>query len=1464
MLSLKQTVRNMKKLRLWVFTFLLASTLFLAIEGHADSNRPSINANGMVRLVYFLPSDRPARPDRIAALRQVAKDAQQFYADEMERHGYGRKTFTIETDTDGEPFVHQINGKFREDYYYSEQLTDYSVLVELLEHFDGDDLQHVYFIAIDLSYEALCGGTCGGLGGVIFYPTYGDYGFGPPGKAKLRHRDITPGEELLGGFALIPAHGRNFERLGLTLHELGHGFGLVHDFREGLQIDDAAGLSQCAAEWLSVSRFFNTKSTFHNEPGEIQLLSLRAYSQDIVGIRFKVTDPDGLHQVQLLVPEILPNPEWAGWGPFQLFDCKRLNDTTDIVDFVVNTAELVDRIGLQIIDADGTVTYAIFPIQLDEIEPVQNAPDVNNDGVVNLSDLIPIASHYAKRGQDEADVNSDGVVDIVDVLLVAAFISSLPRQTVEMFGSAAVQQWLTDARALDAENKLMATGIVVLEYLLAEIERPPIVIANGGSNGSQLKAIFEGHTDYVWSVAFSPDGQTLASGSWDKTIRLWDTTTWTVETTLTGHTDSVWSVAFSPDGQTLASGSWDKTIRLWDTTTWTVETTLTGHTDSVWSVAFSPDGQTLAGSSWDKTIRLWDTTTWTVETTLTGHTGSVDFVAFSPDGGTLASGSRDNTIRLWNPHIGNHIRRLTSADTVNRLAFSPDSQTLASAGWDNTIRLWNPNTGKLKRTLPNQGGWVNPVAFSPDGATLVIGNRGISLWDIETGQYKKPLAEDIGDAVSLVFNTDGTMLASGSGDGKVRLWDFTPFLITPGLSKISGDNQTGVSGTVLSNPFVIKVRDENLSVRKGISVTFTVTAGDGTLSVTRTATDEDGRAQSTLTLGQNPGTNAVSVSVAGIEGTVVFSAVVEAAVNIPDPNLRAVVETALKVAPGTPIVSLEMETLPHLEARNANISYLTGLEFATNLTELYLGAEWVEAERNWQTSNLVSNLSPLAGLTKLTRLDLRGNNISDLSPLAGLINLTYLELWDNHISDLSPLARLTNLTELRLGGNSVSNLSPLAGLTNLTTLLLQRNPISDLSPLVGLTNLTRLGAASNNISDLSPLAGLTNLTTLGLRRNRISDLSPLAGLTNLKKVVLISNSISDLSPLVANTGLGNGDEIYVNANPLSYQSIHTHIPTLQSRGVTVEFDNRAHSALLKISGDNQNGASLTSLSQSFVVEAQNANGSTIAGISVTFAVTAGSGTLSTTITRTDANGRARSTLTLGPNLGTNTVEVSATGIKAPVTFHAVSDTEAPPITADVNNDGSVNVLDLVVVASELGNTGSNLAVDVNRDGAVNVLDLILVAGMFDSAAAAPAAQPQVPETLTAVEVQGWLTDARALEVRDLIMKRGFVVLEQLLISLTPKETELLANYPNPFNPETWIPYRLAEDAFVTLTIYDIAGQVVRSLDVGHRIASVYESRSKAIYWDGRNEVGEGVASGVYFYTLTAGNFSATRRMLILK
>ena len=203
------------------------------------------------------------------------------------------------------------------------------------------------------------------------------------------------------------------------------------------------------------------------------------------------------------------------------------------------------------------------------------------------------------------------------------------------------------------------------------------------------------------------------------------------------------------------------------------------------------------------------------------------------------------------------------------------------------------------------------------------------------------------------------------------------------------------------------------------------------------------------------------------------------------------------------------------------------------------------------------------------------------------------------------------------------------------------------------------------------------------------------------------------------------------------------------------------------------------------------------------------------------------------------------------------------VFGDINHDSAVNIQDLVIVHSRFGQTGYNSA-DVNGDRIVDIADLVLVAGAFDEEAGAPSAQPQALELLSGANVRQWLTQAQHLNLTDARVLRGILFLEQLLAALIPKETALLPNYPNPFNPETWIPYRLAEDAFVTLTIYNGSGRVVRTLDVGHRTAAFYESRSKAIHWDGRNEFGEQVASGVYFYHLSAGDYSATRKMLILK
>ena len=226
-----------------------------------------------------------------------------------------------------------------------------------------------------------------------------------------------------------------------------------------------------------------------------------------------------------------------------------------------------------------------------------------------------------------------------------------------------------------------------------------------------------------------------------------------------------------------------------------------------------------------------------------------------------------------------------------------------------------------------------------------------------------------------------------------------------------------------------------------------------------------------------------------------------------------------------------------------------------------------------------------------------------------------------------------------------------------------------------------------------------------------------------------------------------------------------------------------------------------------------------------------------------------------------------------VTLTPVVATHASAAAEDINHDGKVDILDLVMVAGSIGAVRPHLRADVNDDGVIDVLDLVAIAGSPDWGqsvpvlrvrepnAAAPAASVlnRMPQT-----VREWIALAQVKSDGSLLFQRGIANLEGLLAARVPSETRLLLNYPNPFNPETWIPYQLSAPSDVSISIYSVNGRLVRRLDLGHQSAGVYRSRSRAAYWDGRNEFGEHVASGLYFYTLTTGDFTATRKMLIRK
>ncbi|MBW4474936.1 MAG: serine/threonine protein kinase [Stenomitos rutilans HA7619-LM2] len=290
------------------------------------------------------------------------------------------------------------------------------------------------------------------------------------------------------------------------------------------------------------------------------------------------------------------------------------------------------------------------------------------------------------------------------------------------------------------------------------------------------------HSSWVRAVVIHPDGQSFASGSGDRTIKLWDLATGTLRHTIAANAGWIRAIAVSLDGQTLASCNNDRRLMLWRWENGERLQTLDGHTDWARAVCFSPDGQLLASGSQDKTVRLWHLPTETVARVLTGHTHWVIAVAFSPDGGTIVSGSRDKTMRMWNSKTGALIHVLEDhQDAINAIVFSPDSRVLVSASDDGTIRLWDVPTGKLKQVLAGHTGAVNTLAIAPDGTTLASGSQDmtIKLWSLETGALLHSLTGHTNWVWSVAMGVDAqapassspkAVLISGSWDATVKLW----------------------------------------------------------------------------------------------------------------------------------------------------------------------------------------------------------------------------------------------------------------------------------------------------------------------------------------------------------------------------------------------------------------------------------------------------------------------------------------------------------------------------------------------------------------------------------------------------------------------------------------------------------------------------------------------------------------------
>ncbi len=917
-------------------------------------------------------------------------------------------------------------------------------------------------------------------------------------------------------------------------------------------------------------------------------------------------------------------------------------------------------------------------------------------------------------------------------------------------------------------------------------------------------------------ITCTQDGTLLAVAS---KIGIWiyDIQTGEELTLLTEHTENINTVIFSPDDSTFASGSIDGTVRLWNMNTWSEIGTFEGHTDTVKSLSFSPDGKTIVSRGDDNTLRLWDVATQTQIYTLEGQWGDSNSVSFSPDGQTIAIGGKDDIVRLWDVAMRTEIGTLVGhTGYVSGVSFSPDGKTLASGSNDYNARLWNVDTWTEIGTLEGHTGRVNSLVFSPDGKTLATGSNDgdVRLWDVATQTEITTFEVTNGIVTGVSFSPDGQTIAYRTGVGSARFLDVATQTKIVGYTlpgSIGGPEHTWEVLWVIA-PQVEKkgfswfrtMLEDHTGDRYGGGINSVSFSPDG--KTLASGGRQDGIFLWDVDTQTKIGTlgiyNSYSVSFSSDSKTIA-SAGKHGGTRLWDVATQTKTGTLDIGAVNSVVFSPDGRTLA-----SASGSY-----FYNVLVSLWDVATQTEIGRHWEHIGAVNSVvfSP------------DGRILASAGSIDATVRLWDVDTW-TEIAILRGHTGWVNSVSFSPDGKTI-----VSGSNDRTVRLWDVGTRTEISTLEGHTEKV------NSVS-FSPdghiLASGSSDNTVRLWDTRV-EIGRLEGHT------AAVNSV-DFSPdgRILASGSDDGTVLLWDIAEIEATSL------LLGDSITAKIDPGNDVDYFNVQIEEFGQLTLwTTGTLDTIGTLQDSEGITLA-------------------TNADETVNEELNFRIERYMYPGTYYIKVQSYAQMTGDYTIYAAFAP--AKDVNGDGVVDVIDLVLVAENYGRTDATPAQgDVNGDGEVNREDINVVLDTLEESAAAPAAV-SITESL-----QGWIDHAKQINLTDAGFQEGIAVLQNLLTILretetVPKTTALLANYPNPFNPETWIPYQLAKSTDVTLKIYAADGLLVRKLALGHQPDGIYTNRNRAAYWDGKNVLGESVASGVYFYTLNAGEFTATRKMLIMK